>query len=355
MTQEFSAGAKISWYRSPIDKPLLRKLMQRRDLRGWLQTISHLGLFFVTGLAAYMAFLTITPVNSFWSVPLLLLVLFIHGTLGPFVGLVAIHELQHRTVFSTKSLNEWFEKIYAFISWSDYIQYQQSHALHHLATCHSDYDGEIQLPQKVNFKQVSFWLAILAWHPLVTVAKLALTWSHAKGNIQGAWNNHVLPACNSELRRKHRNWARLLLVGHGLLAMIFILTGHWFLIVVFTFGTHYCSWLGFLCGLPQHIGLNSNIADFRYSTRTYTCSWLPAFYYWNMQYHLEHHMYPAVPFYNLPRLHQAIKHDLPTATHGLWATWRDILAIRANQRADSDYVHVPKIPGQSSANTEPVN
>ena len=44
----------------------------------------------------------------------------------------AIHELQHRTVFKSRALNELFEKVYAFISWSDYIWYQASHAKHHL-------------------------------------------------------------------------------------------------------------------------------------------------------------------------------------------------------------------------------
>ena len=89
----------------------------------------------------------------------------------------------------------------------------------------------------------------------------------------------------------------------------------------------------------------SNTPDFRLCCRTYTCSWLPAFFYWNMQYHVEHHMFPAVPFYNLPRLRQAIAHDLPPATHGLWAMWRgDILPVLRRQRQDPGYVYVPPLP-----------
>jgi len=140
-TSSFSDDVKISWYRSPIDKALLAELMERSNLRGWLQTIAHLGLFFVTGTLAYFAYLNITPVNWHWSAPLLLLALFAHGTIGPFMGLIAIHELQHRTVFKSRPLNAFFEKVYAFISWSDYIWYQASHAKHHRATCHADYDG----------------------------------------------------------------------------------------------------------------------------------------------------------------------------------------------------------------------
>jgi fatty acid desaturase len=129
-----------------------------------------------------------------------------------------------------------------------------------------------------------------------------------------------------------------------LLALTFIASGHWFLIVVFTFGTQYCTWLGFLCGVPQHYGLNPDTPDFRFNSRTFTCSWLPAFYYWNMQYHLEHHMYPAVPFYNLPKLRAAIKHDLPPAPHGLLATWRELLSIRSQSLKDRNYRFIPDLP-----------
>ena len=84
--------------------------------------------------------------------------------------------------------------------------------------------------------------------------------------------------------------------------------------------------------------------DFRLNTRTYTCGLLPAFLYWNMQYHLEHHMFPAVPFYHLPKLRAALIHDLPPAPHGLWATWRELLPIMRRQREDPTYFYLPPLP-----------
>ncbi|HEY5647480.1 MAG TPA: fatty acid desaturase, partial [Pseudomonadales bacterium] len=256
-----------------------------------------------------------------------------------------IHELQHRTVFRTRWLNVLFERIYAFISWSDYIWYQQSHALHHRATCHHRYDGEVVLPVRFSLRRWRAWLALLAWDPRNTWTRLTTVWHYARGEIHGDWYQHVLTASDDRLRRRHRDWARVLLIGHALLALIFVVTGHWFLIVVFTLGTQYCSWLGFLCGVPQHYGLNADVPDFRYNTRTFTCSWLPAFYYWNMQYHLEHHMYPAVPFFNLPKLRSLIAHDLPPAPHGLLATWREMLEIRQRALNDPAYRFIPAVPG----------
>ena len=340
----FSTDYDIDWYRSPIDKAVLAELLQRNDFRGWMQTSCHLGLFFITGLSAYAAFLNIDAGNWPWAVPLLIVALFVHGTIGPFMGLIAIHELQHRTVFRSRALNAFFEKVYAFLSWSDYIWYQQSHTIHHQATCHAEYDGEVPLPIRFSLRRWRVWLGLLAWDPANTWQRLKSLWRHANGRLVGDWYRHVLPASDQALRRRHRNWARTVLIGHAALALVFVATGHWFLIVVFTIGTHYCGWLGMLCGRPQHYGLNSDIPDFRMNTRTFTCSWLPAFYYWNMQYHLEHHMFPAVPFHNLPKLRKAIEHDLPPATHGLWATWRDMLDLRRRCIADPDYRYIPPLP-----------
>ena len=341
---KFLNQSKIGWYRSPIDKDLLLDLMKRSDVKGWRQTLLHLVLFVFTGIAASLIWAELNPVNYVWMLPLLLVTLFIHGTIGPFMGLIAIHELQHRTVFKSKGLNELFEKIYAFISWSDYIWYQQSHAIHHSSTCHKEYDGEVVLPQKFSYKRWQFWLSMLAWNPKDTWVRINQVWNHANGRVHGDWYQFVLPAEDRILRKRHKRWAQFLIGGHSMIAIGFVLSGHPFLVVVFTFGTFYCRWLGFLCGAPQHYGLNSDVSDFRYNTRTFTCSWLTGFYYWNMQYHLEHHMFPAVPFHNLPKLRKAIEKDLPHATHGLLSTWKEMLSIREKCLADPKFKFKPSIP-----------
>ena len=55
-------------------------------------------------------------------------------------------------------------------------------------------------------------------------------------------------------------------------------------------------------------------------------------------------MYPAVPFYNLGKLRKAIEHDLPPATHGLAATWRELLELRRKCIVDPTYRFVPECP-----------
>ena len=55
-------------------------------------------------------------------------------------------------------------------------------------------------------------------------------------------------------------------------------------------------------------------------------------------------MFPAVPFYNLPRLRKAIEHDLPPAPHGLRATWKELVPILKRQRREPGYFFAPKLP-----------
>jgi len=342
---------RINWYRCPVDKTVLSALMRKRDSRALLQVVSQLLLFGLTGTLAYQAFLAVHRSNWPLALPVLFLALFVHGTLGSFAGGIACHELVHKTPFRTAALNEFFLKIYAFLSWFDPVGYRVSHVRHHQSTVHTDHDGEVVLPQGLTWHGANFWLTEFTVNPVKVCRLIRNCVAAARGKVTSAdaffsadWLHAIIPADNAELRREHRDWARVLLFGHLFLAVLFVATGHWFLIIIVTFGCHYCDWLQMICAAPQHLGLAPNVADFRLCTRTYTCGWLPAFLYWNMQYHTEHHMFPSVPFYNLPRLRREIEWDLPAAPHGLWATWQHLRPIMKRQREDPRYVFVPQLP-----------
>jgi fatty acid desaturase len=68
-----------------------------------------------------------------------------------------------------------------------------------------------------------------------------------------------------------------------------------------------------------------------------------------MNYHTEHHMYAAVPCYNLRRLHALIRHDLPPTPDGLIAVWKEIGTILKTQEKDPTYQHQVVLPPQIAA------
>ena len=72
----------------------------------------------------------------------------------------------------------------------------------------------------------------------------------------------------------------------------------------------------------QHTGLQENIKDHRFSTRTVYLNSVFSFLYWHMEYHIEHHMRPNVPSYNLPKLYNPITDQLSPAKKGLWGVYK---------------------------------
>jgi fatty acid desaturase len=139
-------------------------------------------------------------------------------------------------------------------------------------------------------------------------------------------------------------WARIIVLGHLALIALFIALKLWVLIGVVSFGYFFATVLGRVATLQQHSGLCPNVPDWRVSCHTVLFGPLTSFLYWNMNYHTEHHMYAAVPFFRLPRLHEALAGDTPEPARGILTGWRRILAIRARQRREPGWCFVPEFP-----------
>jgi fatty acid desaturase len=68
------------------------------------------------------------------------------------------------------------------------------------------------------------------------------------------------------------------------------------------------------------------------------------FMYWNMNYHLEHHMYPMVPYHALPRLHEAMKADAPPPYPSTIAAYAEIIPTLIRQRRDPAHHAIRPLP-----------
>ena len=95
----------------------------------------------------------------------------------------------------------------------------------------------------------------------------------------------------------------------------------------------YGAWFMWFCAVTQHAGLREDVLDHRMSTRTVYMNPVFRFLYLNMNYHVEHHMFPSVPYYNLPALHEEIKAYLPPPKTSVLAAYRELLhAVRMQQK-----------------------
>jgi fatty acid desaturase len=80
-----------------------------------------------------------------------------------------------------------------------------------------------------------------------------------------------------------------------------------------------------------------DLYDHRRTTRSIRCNRLERLLYWNMNYHIEHHLYPAVPFHALPALSAQIADQLPPPVSGVIGANLDILRAVVRQRTDPTF------------------
>jgi fatty acid desaturase len=331
-------GFKVQWYRVPVDRETLRSLTTRSDAKGLLQVVPYLGLLVLTGAAAMLAWGRL-PVG------IVVAILFLHGTFFAFM-INAFHELVHGTVFKTRWLNTLFLGIVSWVSWNNPVLFRASHNRHHWNTLHPPHDLEVVL--RIRFTLPQYLLGavvdpVILWGVLVQNVRLAL------GMLKPGWESTIFPRDDPRNRARLFWFARSLLIGHAAIVAVSVLGGFWMLAVVTTCARFYGTWLFYLCNNTQHAGLQDNVPDFRLCCRTIELNPFVRFLYFHMNYHTEHHMYAAVPCYNLRRLHQTIRHQMPPTTRGLVATWREIAAIMRRQRREPGYQHVYALPPREPA------
>ncbi len=321
----------IAWYRVPIHRDELSRLLRRSDALGALQTLGYLGVLAATGTLAFEG-----AQRWDWPWELVVAIVFVHGMCWNFL-INGFHELIHDTVFKTRWLNGFFLRIFSFLGWHNHHLFWTSHTEHHKYTLHPPRDLEVVVPIRLTIRDFLDSAVINFKGMFVTIRSNI---RHARGQLEGQWE-HVLFDDNPDKARQMFNWSRILLAGHTAIAVAALWLHWWMIVVLVPLAQFYGGWLFFLCNNSQHVGLKDFTDDFRDSCRTIYLNPVVRFLYWHMNYHTEHHMYLAVPCYRLGRLHRLIKSDLPPCPRGLYATWKNIAMILKRQKIEPAYQFSP--------------
>ncbi|MDA0350206.1 MAG: fatty acid desaturase [Verrucomicrobia bacterium] len=347
---EVRKDLRVSWYRCPVERAKLRELSIRSDLKGLVQAGGHLLLLVATGALSFYFWQQQIWVGFFGA-------LFLHGSIGSFFSGIGAHELGHGTVFQSRWLNKCFLYLVSLLSWWDPFDYGLSHTYHHRYTQFPEADRE----------NLSPLVPSLRWHLLVQLFTVNVFTqpgrSFAKGGLLSTIWVTLKSACGvvgstkapsrewlqalhedqPEEFRKSVWWSRLLLLFHGSLLAVSIVSGLWILPIIVSCFAFTANWLRYLTGMTQHCGLRDNIPDFRKSTRSTKLNPLVEFLYWHMNWHTEHHMYAAVPCYNLKKLAKEISEDMPEPRTVLGA-WREMRETWERQKADPNYEFDTPVP-----------
>lgn len=235
------------------------------------------------------------------SIPLGLLILAPHMVAMSFLGWAGVgHELFHNSVFTNKNINQFLFKSFSILTWSNYAYFQISHPTHHRQTLGPGDPEGVQAPS-ISLFDVMLFLSI---DFKFFYRRLRVLLLNSLGLVPvGGVGGEMFPM-NSAARSALCNGARVVLGVQFCLIVAFVLWKAYWLILIVNIAPFCITFFNRTLAIAQHYGLSEGKGrDYFTSCRTVLLGPVLAFFYANMNYHVEHHFYPSVPFYNLKRLH----------------------------------------------------
>ena len=318
--------ANAAWYMSPVPKGEMRALLERRDGPAIRDTLLWFLLLFVFGTAGWLLW------GTWWAVAPFA----VYGVLYASVSDSRWHESLHGTAFRTDWMNNALYEVASFMVLRESVAWRWSHTRHHSDTLIVGRDPEIVVQRPPNL--VIFFTNFF--------------------NVMGMWRywGHVLLHCTGRLTEDERAYvperekgklvarARLYVLIYAVVVSLSAYTGSILPLMYVGLANIYGAWLMLVYGYTQHAGLAENVLDHRLDCRTVYMNRLNRYLYWNMNYHVEHHMFPLVPYHALPRLHELIRSDSPRPYAGLWQAYKEIIPTVLRQVKDPAYCVKRQLP-----------
>jgi fatty acid desaturase len=324
---EAAGLAAAEWYHTAIDRKEMKALMKRHDGPALRDTAIWWGLMLVCAAGGV----------SFWGTMVAVPFFAVYGVLYGSASDSRWHECGHGTAFKTLWMNNLVYHVASFMIMREPEVTRWSHARHHSDTLIVGRDPEIAVKRPPNIPVI-----LLSFFGVEGVYKTIVSmFRHALGRLT-VDEHEFIP---ESVRRKVFVTARIWLVIHLSSLALSLQLQSWIpVLLIGPLPTMYGAWLARLFDLTQHAGLAEDVLDHRLNSRTVMMNPLFRFVYWNMNYHVEHHMFPMVPYYTLPKLHEMMKHDTPAPYPSLWAAYREIIPAVLRQVRDPNYYVQRRLP-----------
>ena len=315
--------AEADWYQCDVLRESMRDLLIRRDGPAIRDTILWFALILGVGYATWALW------GSWWAI----LPYAIYAVLYASTSDSRWHESGHGTAFKTDWMNNLLYEIASFMVMRESTVWRWSHNRHHSDTIIVGRDPEIAVPLPPDLKAILMAFFNLRGYPryFSGVAR------HCVGRMSAAEKTFI-PA--TEFQRIYRA-ARIYAIIYASVIAFSIYERSVLPLLFIGLANLFGTWLMPIYGLTQHAGLAENVLDHRLNCRTIYMNPVHRYLYWNMNYHVEHHMFPLVPYHALPRLHAAVKHDCPTPYTSLFNAWCEMIPTLLKQMKDPAY-HVKR-------------
>ena len=318
--------ASAEWYHTDIPRKVMKELMQRTD--GPAIRDSIIWIAAILGSAAGAIYFW----GTWWCVPFF----FVYGVLYGSSSDSRWHECGHGTAFKTRWMNDVIYQIASFMLMRNPVSWRWSHARHHTDTIIVGRDAEIAVMRPPDLLKAALMFTGL----LDFRYSLPGLFRNAAGILSDDEKAYI-PEMERGKAITAARWHTAIYVATVALAIYM-----WSFLPLMLIGLPriYGSWHMVMTGLLQHIGLADNVVDHRLNTRTVYMNPISRWIYWNMNYHVEHHMFPMVPYHALPRLHDLIKHDLPVPNPSMWHAYREVWPVLLKQLRYEDFYLKRELP-----------
>jgi fatty acid desaturase len=319
--------ANAEWYQAPIPRKRMKELMQRSDGPAIRDTLIWFAAFLVTGGLAVWFY------PGWASVPFFLAYGVLYGSSTD----SRWHECGHGTAFKTRWMNVAVYQIACFGIFRNPAAWRWSHARHHTDTIIVGRDPEIAIMRPtVILRTILLFFAVPQ-----TIEAVRLMLVYASGRVPEDQQTYIPEMERGAVIRVARIWILI----HAAIIAAALWFQSWLPVLLFgPLPTMYGAWLHVVTGLTQHGGLAEDALDHRLNSRTVLMNPLLRFLYWNMNYHIEHHMFPMVPYHALPALHEECKPWFPKPKSGIVAAYAEIIPALLRQVREPGWALRPELP-----------
>jgi fatty acid desaturase len=316
------------WKRPKIDREVLKKLSERSTVNGLLRILYFVGLLTVSAVAtAYVSH------YSLWlAIPVLYVYYFFYG-----FWVAIAHELQHKIVFAEPQ--DWLSEIFYFfvqtIMWNSQTYARVSHKLHHRYTMVREIDPETDWPEVITSRWLRRFLVYLVLRVLVVGALVEFgkaVWLQV-WRAAGGKDRMMRDQCTERELAAIRRESLAILLVHAAVAAAAIAFHVWPLLLFVTLAWQIGSPIEILWHATKHLGRPYNVNDHRLNTRSIRVGWFIRTFFWGLDTHVDHHLYPVVPSRNLPKLHRILEKDLPDADN-IFGCWAEMFEISKEKDKD---------------------
>lgn len=324
------------WFRSAVPRKRLKELMRRSDYPAIRDTLIWLGV------AVGAAGAGIALWGTWAALPCFL----VYGVMYGSASDSRWHEAGHGTAFRTRWLDDVVYQIASFCMMRNPTVWRWSHTRHHTDTIIVGRDPEIAAMRPARLAKILLNVFGLVDGPLGLKTMLI----NASGRVSADESTFVPAQERHRVYRTARIWT-VLYVAVLVLAVVF---RTWLPLVLIGGPRFYGAFMHMIYGMTQHAGLGENVLDHRLNTRTVLMNPINRFIYWNMNYHIEHHMFPMVPYHQLPALHEEVKKDMPEPYPSIWAAYKEIIPAVLRQLKDQTYFIQRALPSTAAPYHGPV-